>query len=43
MPNHLKKKSYEMQLTWDKIQYNLTDSISINVSKKKFPKTKKIF
>ena len=37
----LEKKSYEMQLTWDKIQYNLTDSISINVSKKNFQKLKK--
>ena len=37
----IEKKSYEVQLTWDKIQYNLTDSISINVSKKNFQKLKK--
>ena len=37
----IEKKSYEVQLTWDKIQYNLTDSISIKVSKKNFQKLKK--
>ena len=38
----LEEKSFEFQLTWDKIQYNITNSISLKVSKENFQKLKKI-
>ena len=38
----LEEKSPETQLVWDKIQYNITDSISLKISKQKFQKLKKI-
>mgnify|MGYP000085395120 FL=1 len=38
----LEEKSFEFQLTWDKIQYNVTNSISLKVSKENFQKLKKI-
>ena len=38
----LEEKSFEFQLTQDKIQYNVTNSISLKVSKENFQKLKKI-
>ena len=38
----LEKKLPESQLVWDKIQYNVTDSISLKFSKENFQKLKKI-
>ena len=38
----LEEKSLESQLVWDKIQYNITDSISLKISKENFQKLKKI-
>ena len=38
----LEEKSLETQLVWDKIQYNITDSISLKISKENFQKLKKI-
>ena len=38
----LEEKSPESQLVWDKIQYNITDSISLKISKENFQKLKKI-
>nr|AIF09171.1 hypothetical protein [uncultured marine thaumarchaeote KM3_35_D03] len=38
----LEEKSPETQLVWDKIQYNITDSISLKISKENFQKLKKI-
>ncbi len=38
----LEEKSFEFQLTRDKIQYNVTNSISLKVSKENFQKLKKI-
>ena len=38
----LEEKSLEPQLVWDKIQYNITDSISLKISKENFQKLKKI-
>jgi len=38
----LDEKSLESQLVWDKIQYNITDSISLKISKENFQKLKKI-
>ena len=38
----LEEKSFEFQLTDDKIQYNVTNSISLKVSKENFQKLKKI-
>ena len=38
----LEEKSFESQLVWDKIQYNITDSISLKISKENFQKLKKI-
>ena len=38
----LEEKSLETQLVWDKIQYNITDSISLKISKENFKKLKKI-
>ena len=38
----LEEKSLESKLTWDKIQYNVTNSISLKVSKENFQKLKKI-
>jgi len=38
----LEEKSLESKLVWDKIQYNITDSISLKISKENFQKLKKI-
>ena len=38
----LEEKSLESQLVWDKIQYNITESISLKISKENFQKLKKI-
>ena len=38
----LEEKSFEFQLTDDKIQYNVTNSISLKVSKENYQKLKKI-
>ena len=39
---YLEEKSLESQLVWDKIQYNITDPISLKISKENFQKLKKI-
>ena len=38
----LNNKSHDLELTWDEIQYNITDSISLKISKENLNKLKNI-